>query len=75
VPLVEIMMPVFVHEALLAVWQTFSESQSGYGLDLLWPKVLKNKGLAVVDCVQARHIGPVNSGSWRMPNGKMKAEG
>ena len=67
---VEIMMPIFSRSGLAACWPSFAESQSGWGLDDLWPKLLNGKGLAVVDAVAARHARKVQSGTWVMPNGK-----
>jgi hypothetical protein len=74
VPVVEIMMPVFSRAALAMCQASFCESESGYGLDFLWPRLLGDRGLAVIDCVAARHMRPIASGGWRMSNGKTPQE-
>jgi len=54
---VEIMMPCFSRTALGKCIETFTENQSGWGLDLLWYKILgypKNK-IAIIDDVVAYH--------------------
>jgi SAM-dependent methyltransferase len=68
--LVEIMMPVFSRAALQTCAHTFTESESGWGLDHIWPLYLGKDGMAVIDAVQARHCRPVNSRDWVMSNGE-----
>lgn len=70
VQFVEVMMPVFSKAALATCYPSFTESQSGYGLDLLWPKLLGNQGIAVIDAISAKHTRETESASWVMPNGK-----
>lgn len=54
---VEIMMPAFTQAALAACLPTFRDSVSGWGLDYMWPGRLSypDKGIAIVDAIQARH--------------------
>jgi len=67
--LVEIMMPCFSRQALQRVWNTLTESQSGWGLDGVWSKLLSGQCLAVVDAIQARHGRPCRSEQWTLSNG------
>ncbi len=64
---VEIMMPVFSREGLEACGHTFTDSESGYGLDNVWPMYVDRLG--VVDAIQAKHLRPINSGGWKLENG------
>lgn len=64
VGMVEIMMPVFSRRALKICWPTLGECKSGYGLDYVWPKLLANQGLAVVDAIAAKHTRPIQSEDW-----------
>jgi hypothetical protein len=64
---VEIMMPVFSHEGLIKCVHTFADSESGWGLDVVWPMYVKDMGL--VDMIQARHAGQIVSGAWKLRNG------
>jgi glycosyltransferase involved in cell wall biosynthesis len=52
---VEIMCPVFSVEALEICLVTFFENKSGWGLDFLWPKLLKNKICGIVDKIAVKH--------------------
>ena len=70
---VEIMTPFFSAAALQTCWPTFTESQSGYGLDFLWSSLVA-EGKAVVDAIAVRHSRPVQSGEWRMANGSTPGE-
>ena len=67
--IVEIMMPVFSRAALERFLPTFSENQSGWGLDFLWAERLGHQGLAVFDRFAARHRRPITSGQRKMRNG------
>lgn len=58
---VEIMCPLMSKDTLLLLKESFNESVSGYGLDLLWPKLLnhpKDK-IAIIDDVNVHHINKV----------------
>jgi len=61
---VEVMAPLFSRQALLQCLFTFNESISGYGLDLIWPKILgwPTDKIAVLDSVSIRHTRPIGSG-------------
>ncbi|WP_251554558.1 DUF707 domain-containing protein [Neobacillus muris] len=61
---VEVMVPIFSRDALLEVYQTFNESQSGWGLDNIWPKKLKatEKQIAILDQTPVTHTRPVGGG-------------
>jgi hypothetical protein len=69
---VEIMMPVFSRAGLEACGHTFTDSESGYGLDNVWPLYVDRMG--VVDAVEAKHLRPINSGGWKLSNGLTAAE-
>ena len=58
---VEIMAPCFRRPFLEACLSTFTENLSGWGLDLLWPRVLTPgmRRCAVVDDVTVTHTRPV----------------
>ena len=44
---------------LMNLFQTFDLSQSGWGLDLLWAKMLDNDKIAIIDEVNFVHTRPV----------------
>ncbi len=71
---VEIMMPVFSRWALERCLPSFDESESGYGLDVLWANLLGGKNMAVVDAVVASHTRPIQSAEWRLSNGLSPVE-
>lgn len=59
---VEIMMPVFSPRALSWIRPTLGQSVSGFGLDLVWGKIVSERGgrIAVLDEVSAIHARPVD---------------
>lgn len=61
---VEVMVPLFSREALEKVWTTFGESQSGWGLDNIWPKYLgyPDGKIAIIDETPVKHTRPVGGG-------------
>lgn len=69
VRLVEIMMPIFSRRGLAACRETFGMSTTGWGLDLVWTKILKRRGMGVCDSVTAGHRRPVGSHLWRNEQG------
>jgi hypothetical protein len=71
---VEIMMPVFSRAALQTCAHTFTESESGWGLDHIWPLYLCKERMAIIDAVQARHCRPITSRGWVMSNGETPSE-
>ena len=70
VPFVEIMMPFFRWSALKACLPSFTETESGWGIDFLWPKMVHNEGIAVFDSLTATHCRPIQSENWKLSNGK-----
>jgi len=52
---VEVMAPFISQKALHTLIPTFSQSISGYGLDLVWPRLLQDASIGVVDAFQMRH--------------------
>lgn len=56
---VEVMAPCFSQEAFKICWKTFKENKSGWGLDSLWPHLLKNKKIAIIDQFPIHHTRPV----------------
>ncbi len=69
---VEIMATFFSAPAFNFVKETFIESLSGWGLDLIWSsRIRQNHGkLAIVDDVVAKHLKPLSSHTWRFANGE-----
>ncbi len=60
---VEVMAPYLSRSALLKALPTFTKSISTYGLDLVWPSLVGNKGIGVVDAFQIRHRDRVDHAS------------
>ncbi len=60
---VEIMCPLMSKECLKVLLQTFDMSKSGWGLDYLWIKYLKNptNKVAIIDDVSIEHTNAVGS--------------
>ncbi len=58
---VEVMAPCFSAPCLRRALQTFSETQSGWGIDWLWPDFVNDRenGIAVIDDVVIRHTRPL----------------
>lgn len=58
---VEAMAPVFSRDAFRACGHTFADSVSGYGLDLVWPRLLGDPRdrVAIVDAAPVLHTRPV----------------
>lgn len=74
VPMVEIMMPCFSGEAVTTLYDTFCLSESGWGLDKLWPKVLDERLAGeqkcyVFDDIVFGHPGRVESAGWKLSGG------
>jgi hypothetical protein len=65
---VEIMAPLFSRDALRVCAPTFVESQSGWGLDWLWPRLCEDAGLgrlAIIDATPVRHTRPCGGELYR----------
>lgn len=59
---IEIMAPIFSKDSLAALKHTFSQSPSGWGLDNLWPLLLADGNIAVLDCTPMTHTRPMMGG-------------
>jgi hypothetical protein len=57
---VEVMAPYMSRAALAKLLPTFTRSISTYGLDFVWPSLLGNGKIAVVDAFQVRHAERVD---------------
>ncbi len=66
---VEIMCPLFKTDVLKKVLGTFTVTYSGWAQDFLWARDLNYERLAIIDDVQARHVKPIESQYWVLPNG------
>lgn len=60
---VEVMAPFLSRAALLKTLPTFTQSISTYGLDLVWPSLVGNTNIGVVDAFQIRHRERVDHAS------------
>ncbi len=60
---VEVMAPYLSRTALMKALPTFTKSISTYGLDLVWPSLVGNKAIGVVDAFQVRHRDRVDHAS------------
>jgi hypothetical protein len=61
---VEIMCPMFSNAGLKQVFSSTIDSdscRSGWGLDSVWPRLLHDGSVAVIDLVQVEHTRPPNS--------------
>jgi hypothetical protein len=67
---VEIMCPLFERSFLEKVLYTFDMNYSGWGLDLLWSKLLDYEKIGIIDKVIIKHRKPVSSHTWKLPNNK-----
>jgi hypothetical protein len=56
---VEVMFPYFSARALKLVLHTFDQSISSWGLDFLWPKILKDAKIGILDLFIAVHTKPI----------------
>lgn len=58
---VEVMAPCFSAASLRRALPTFDGTQSGWGIDWLWPRIVPNprSGIAIVDDVVIRHTRPL----------------
>jgi len=60
---VEVMCPLFSRYALIKCLNTFSKSQSGWGLDLVWAKLVNNgNNMAILNSITIKHTRPVKKG-------------
>ena len=59
---VEVMAPIFSKKCLKKISHTLSESPSGWGLDLLWPSLIKeesNRNIGIIDAAPMIHTRPI----------------
>ena len=68
---VEIMNPFFSHRALVAFRDLFGQTESGWGLDVVWSLAAPKLGLSMgtVDACAVAHRRPLSSEGWRLSNG------
>jgi hypothetical protein len=68
---VEIMSPIFSARALTENVALLAESESGWGLDLVWSHRARQNGerLAVIDAITMRHPHAPSSKIWKLSNG------
>ena len=59
VSFVEIMCPMMSRDCLKLLIETFDLSESGWGLDILWGKLLEYKNMAIIDKIIAEHTRPI----------------
>lgn len=63
---VEVMCPMMTKTALSRNLEFFCETKSGWGIDLLWGKVIRSefgeKSVGVFDTVKVKHVNPVGQG-------------
>jgi hypothetical protein len=61
---VEVQCPLFSRDALLKCYKTFNKSQSGYGLDLAWAKLVVPNGnnVGFINSVVAKHTRKIGVG-------------
>ena len=62
---IEVMCPLFSKYALSQCLDTFRKSQSGWGLDIVWPKLIGDNGsnIGVIHSVVAQHTRRITGGS------------
>ena len=78
---VEVTCPCFSREALIKCLPIFHKSHSGWGLDLVWPKLINYLGMAIINGIVVQHTRPVMGGKLYAalkakgitPGGEMKA--
>ena len=61
---VEIQSPCFSRTALGLCLHTFKKSQSGWGLDVVWPKIIGDTGsnIGIINSVVAKHTRKIKEG-------------
>ena len=62
---IEVMAPIFSQECLRKLKHTFSQSQSGWGLDNLWPYLIK-ENIAIIDATPITHTRPVGGELYKL---------
>lgn len=60
---VEVMCPLFSRDAIGKCLETFRKSESGWGLDLVWAKLVNNgNNMAILNSIIVKHTRPVKEG-------------
>lgn len=61
---IEITCPCFSKRGLIACIESFPKSKSGWGLDIVWPKLIGDNGanIAIINCIVAKHTRKIRSG-------------
>jgi len=59
---IEIMCPCFSHEALVSCLPVFNKSKSGWGQDLVWAEIGRDKQKAIINNIVVKHTRPVCGG-------------
>ena len=54
-PFIEIMCPGFSRKGLLKCIETFPKSNSGWGLDIIWAKLLNYQNMGIINNVTVKH--------------------
>ena len=62
-PFVEVMCPCFSRKGLELCLETFPKSNSGWGLDIVWAKLLNYQHMGVLNNIVVRHTRPPIKGS------------
>ncbi len=72
---VEVMAPCFSAACLARVLPTFSATESGWGIDWLWPRLVadRDSGIAIVDDVVIRHTRPLGGPNYDAMRAKGKS--
>jgi hypothetical protein len=73
VPFVEIMCPIMSRECIQKCQFTFSETESGWGLDIVWSSLLSGEGY-VIDELPVMNTRPMFSDKWKLSNGMTPLE-
>jgi hypothetical protein len=61
---VEIMVPCFKRDFLARCLPFMSETLSGWGLDHLWPTMLRSRQMAIIDAVSVTHTRAIRRGNY-----------
>jgi hypothetical protein len=73
---VELMAPCFDLDTLLLLLPTFSKNLSGWGIDnVIWPRMLQDRRVAVIDEIQITHTRPVGAANYVFLGGTGKTAG
>lgn len=68
VPFVEIMCPIMSRECIHKCQSTFSETESGWGLDIVWSSLINGEAY-VIDELAVKNTRPMFSDKWVLKNG------